>query len=275
MSDELLIPANYYQHFDADFNREVPEEAFGGWKKDVLPISRRHTAVAVMHAWDAGTREQFPGWYRVVPYLPRSQAIVKTVFPPLLAAVRASDLTLFHIVGGGNYYKRLPGYKRAARLAGPRPRHTRQVETDPILEELKRFRQAHGFPGLHNEDDIKRGFERLDFPPEARPLDTEGVAENGRQLFALCRDKGVNHLIYAGFAINWCLLLSPGGMAEMQGYGILCSALRQATTAVENGATARFELNKETALWRVSLAFGLVFDVDDFITALGGAEKPA
>jgi hypothetical protein len=268
MDGAIMVPAHYYQHFDADFEREAPEEGFGGWRKKVLPISGKHTAVVSMHAWDAGTREQFPGWYRVVPYLPRSQAICEKVFPPLLEAVRGSDLPLFHVVGGGDYYKNLPGYKHAVELAGSEPPKAEQAQEDPIREDLSKFRTANAFPGTHNEKDIKRGFDHLDFPPQAKPRDNEGVAENGRQLFALCKEKGINHLIYCGFAINWCLLLSPGGMAEMQQYGVMCSALRQATTAVENGATARFELCKEIALWRVSLAFGLVFDVDDFVAAL-------
>ncbi|MDF2670404.1 MAG: hypothetical protein K0R67_2710, partial [Paenibacillus sp.] len=87
-------------------------------------------------------------------------------------------------------------------------------------------------------------------------------------LFALCKEHGINHLIYTGFAINWCLLLSPGGMADMTKHGIICSAIRQAVTAVENKETARQELNKEQALWRVALAFGFVYDVDDFVQAV-------
>ncbi len=85
----------------------------------------------------------------------------------------------------------------------------------------------------------------------------------------------MNHLLYAGFAINWCLLLSPGGMAEMQRYGLMCSAFRDAVTAVENRETARTELCKEIALWRVALAFGFVFTTTDFIAALAqrGAAK--
>ncbi len=272
MDDAILLPAHYYQHFDADFEREVPEEGFGGWKKKTLPISRAHTAVVCMHAWNAGKREEFPGWYRAVPYIPRSQFICENVFPELLKAVRASSLPLFHVVGGGvDYYKSLPGYKHAVELAGPEPTKLEHAQRDPILEQLSAFRDANGFPGTHNNDDIKRGFERLGFAPQAQPLENEGIAENGHQLAALCREKRINHLIYCGFAINWCLLVSPGGMAEMQRYGIMCSALRQATTAVENGATARFELCKEIGLWRVSLAFGFVFDVDDFVAALKGA----
>ena len=264
----LKIPAWYYQHHDADFDRDVPEEGFGGWKTAELEIARPHTAVVSLHAWDMGTFEEYPGWWRVVPWVTRARKILREVYPALLNAVRTSGLPLFHVVGGGDYYGHLPGYKRAVELAGPEPEPFDTVESDPVRDRLYAFRNEHAYTGLHNAGDIKRGFERLDFPDEARPRDGEGIAENGRQLFALCKEHGVNHLIYCGFALNWCLLLSPGGMAEMQKHGLMCSALRQATTAVENKETARRELCKEAALWRVSLAFGLVFDVDDFIAAL-------
>jgi len=78
----------------------------------------------------------------------------------------------------------------------------------------------------------------------------------------------VNHLVYAGFAINWCLLMSSGGMVDMTRHGVLCSALRQAVTAVENKESARGEQHKEEALWRVAVGFGFIFDVHDFMTAL-------
>jgi hypothetical protein len=71
-----------------------------------------------------------------------------------------------------------------------------------------------------------------------------------------------------GFAVNWCLLMSPGGMLDMSRRGYLCSVVRQATTAVENGQTARQETCKELALWRVAVAFGFVFDATDLIEAL-------
>jgi len=268
MSEPLVIPAHYYQHFDADYALDVPEEGFGGWKKAALEFSPEHTAVVVMHAWDCGTREEFPGWHRVVPYIPRANAICKDVFPRLLAAVRASELTLLHVAGGGKYHEKCPGYQRAFEMAGPEPETKEKISPDPIRTSLDAFRREHTFPGLHNVADIERGFERVDFPEEVRPRDDEGVAINGRQLFALCKKRGINHLVYSGFAINWCLLLSPGGMAEMQKYGMMCSALRQATTAVENKETAPTELAKEIGLWRVALSFGFVFDVDDFVAAL-------
>ncbi len=262
------LTAHYYQQFDADFTLDVPGEGYGGWKQAQVELSAAHTAVVVMHAWDTGTRQEFPGWHRAVEYIPRSVEISRTVFPGLLGAVRRSSLPLFHVVGGGDYYHQCPGYQRAKALAGPSPGPLPRVESDPVLEALKAFRSQHVFVGAQNRADVERGFKALDFLSEARPLDHEGVAEDGHQLFALCKEAGVNHLIYAGFAINWCLLLSPGGMADMSWRGVMCSALRQAVTAVENKETARQELAKELGLWRVALAYGFVFDVDTLVGAL-------
>ena len=141
-------------------------------------------------------------------------------------------------------------------------------ETLKTLVTLQRFRAERVFVGTHNRADVDEGFRRLDFPLQAKPVGEEGIAENGHQLAALCRERGINHLIYMGFAINWCVLLSPGGMADMSGRGVMCSAIRQAVTAVENRETAREEICKNLGLWRVSLAFGFVFDVEDVLTIL-------
>ncbi len=270
----MRIRAHYYQQFDADYELDVPAEGYGGWKTAELEINPQRSAVVLMHAWDCGTVQEYPGWYRSVECLPRANRIMQTVFPPLLAAVRASALRLFHVVGGADYYQEYPGYKRAVRLAGPDPPPPERIESDPVLEELREFKDTCSRQGPGNRPDIRRGFANMkDFPPPARPQGREGIAADARQLFALCREAQVNHLIYAGFAINWCLLLSPGGMADMSQRGLMCSALRQAVTAVENKETARGELCKEIALWRVALAFGFVFDVDDFLPALAEAGR--
>jgi hypothetical protein len=262
------LRAEYYQQFDADFSRDVPAEGFGGWKSAEIEIDPARTALVVMHAWDTGTREQYPGWHRCVDYLPRADAIVRDVFPSLLAAVRRSPMRLFHVVSGDSYAKSYPGYQRAVALAGPEPAPPEAIASDPALERLRRFREHHVSVGERNHPDVARGFARLGFARGSEPVGDEGVAKDAHQLFALCRDAGVNHLVYAGFAINWCLLLSPGGMADMKKHGVMCSALRQAVTAVENKESARAEREKASALWRVALAFGFVFDVEEFVAAL-------
>ncbi|MDD5677899.1 MAG: isochorismatase family protein [Kiritimatiellae bacterium] len=264
---KIRLTVDYYRHFDADFARAVPAEGYGGWQKTEIELDLAHTAVVIMHAWDTGTREQYPGWYRCVEYLPRAQEILRKVFPPLVAAVRRSGMPFYHVVAKGKYYRQYPGFQRALRLAGPES-VPEQAKTDPALESLRSFRSEHVFVGRRNQDDVKAGFSRLDFPPEARPEGEEGIAENAAQLFALCKADGVNHLVYAGFAVNWCLLMSSGGMLDMSRHGIMCSVIRQAVTAVENKESARLESHKEEALWRIALAFGFVFDLADLIAVL-------
>jgi hypothetical protein len=264
----MNVRAHYYQQFDADLSRDVPAENFGGWRDAEVEVAPKHTALVVMHAWDCGLPDQFPGWRRAVEYYPRARAILTDVFPRLLSAVRASPMTVFHVVGGGrDYYSHLPGYRRALRLAGAGEELPR-VKSDPVYERLEKFRADQVFVGERNRADVDAGFAQLDFAPEAMPAGDEGIAENGAQLAALCHAHEVNHLVYVGFAINWCLLMSPGGMVDMRRYGCLCSTIREAVTAVENRETAREEREKQQALWRVALEFGFVFELENFVQAV-------
>lgn len=273
MTTPLRLRADYYQQFDADVSLDVPAEGYGGWKSQVLDFDFDRTALVTMHAWDCGTREQYPGWHRAVEYIPRAQAIARDVIAPLLAAVRQAGMTRYHVIAGGHHNKKQwPGYQRATLLATelgfaqPGPRRI-DIE-DPTMAALNTFRGKNVFVGEHNIDDCNRGMKKLDFDPHVRPQGDEGVAEDADQLAALCQADGITHLVYVGFAINWCLLMSPGSMLDMSRRGLMCSTIRQGVTAVENKETARTELNKQAALWRVALAFGFVFDVHDFTAAI-------
>jgi nicotinamidase-related amidase len=270
----MKVPASYYQQFDADYSLDIPGEGYGGWKKSDIKIAPEHTALVVMHAWDCGKQKDYPGWYRAVEYIPRAHKICKEVFPRLLSSVRQAGMPVFHVVGGGDYYKDFPGYKYALSLVGPED-PPEQIGKDPVREQLDTFRQENVFVGKHNQKDVNRGFANLDFPEPARPLDSEPVAATGGQLFAICKDKGINHLIFAGFTVNGCLLVSPGGMVDMSRHGILCSTIPQAVTAIENRESARTESNKQTALWRIGLCYGFVFDLDDFLSAIHTMKGPS
>lgn len=264
----MRLPAQLYRQYDADPSRDFPAEAYGGWHTVDVDLEAERTALVVMHAWDCGAPGEYPGWRRAVEYQPRAENILSNVFPRLLRAVRRSPLRLYHIVGGNrDYYSHLPGYGRAFTLAGPAQRPPR-VTVDDSHQTLQELRSRLGSPGTHNHADIAAGLGRLDFAPQAHPAGDEGVARDADQLGALCRADGVNHLVYVGFAINWCLLMSPGGMIDMSRRGCICSTIAEAVTAVENRETARMELEKQQALWRVALEFGFVFHLEDFIAAL-------
>ncbi len=265
--DKISLPASYYRQHGADYSLDVPAKGYGGWAETLLTIDPKKTAVIVMHAWDVGSREKNPAPYDACEYVPRSIEISKNIYPSLLAAVRSSDMKLYHVVGGGDYYKKYPGYERAVSMAEPEIVLERAKE-DEVLRQMRRFHSENVFPGIKNFKGYEQLGKEIDFLPEARPQGDEGIAESSNQLFALCKEDGVNHLLYTGFAINVCLLFSPGGMVDMSRRGIMCSVLKEAVTAVENRETAKDEVCKELSMWQTSVLFGFVFSTKDLIRAL-------
>lgn len=261
----IRLQAGYYRQFDADLSLDVPAEAFGGWTSIPVELPLAQTALVSMHAWQFGPPEEFPGLYRHVEYMDRAAMIMQDVYPPILAAARSAGMPVIHVAAGGDYFKSLPGYLETVKLAGAEPDKPPGAEPHPALSRLREIRARQG---QHNSADITAGHKTVDFPPQAQPLEGEPIAQTAHQLNAVCRQRGVSHLIYVGVAINWCLLMSPAGMLDMKRLGYLCSAIRQGTTAVENKETAREQQCKEIALWRVALAFGFVFNDNDFVAAL-------
>lgn len=262
---DVMIPSWYYQQFDADFNLELPGEGYGGWKQASLPIDTDKTALVVMHAWDAGSRAEYPGWHRAVEYIPRSYEIADGILKDLLACARAHGFKIYHVVGDGTYYKQMPGYQYAAGLAGEASPKLPQISPDATQQQRNAFKSTESFPGRDNQADVDRGFGKIGFIPSVMPSGTEPIVKNAEQLFAVAAADGVNHLIYSGFAINYCLQYSPAGMLDMGRRGFTCSAIRQATTAVERKESVRHEDHKAYALWLTAMMFGFVYDADDIL----------
>lgn len=264
----IKIPTCFYRQCDADYRLSVPAEGYGGWDKAELDFDTERSAIVVMHACDCGTYEEAPGWYRAVEYIPRATAIARGVFPRLLNAVRSSGIKVFHVAFPGRYYQELPGYKKAIKLTGYVNKENIEIQKNPVIKKLLEFKSENVFPGISNIADISKNAGKADFFTEAMPLDDEGIAENDVQLLALCKEYGINHLIYIGFAIDGCLLLAPGGMLDMSRKGMLCSTIREAVTAIENKETAAYEICKDVALWRVAVMMGFVYDMDGFIGSI-------
>lgn len=265
----VKLPAWIYQQFDADYALPVPGEGYGGWKSVDVEMDLARTALVSMHAWGGSVMGQFPGLDRCVEYRPRSFEIMRTQFPPLLRAAREAPLTVIHVVGGGPYYRKYPGFQKTLALMSPSaaPIPASGAPEDPLIQKLVALKSELSFVGAHNAADAAAARQVVDFGAGAEPVGDEYIAEDSAQLHAVCRHLGISHLIYIGFAINWCILLSPGGMADMSRKGYFCSAVRQAVTAVENKESARTEAHKEEGLWRTALAFGLVFDAEALIAA--------
>lgn len=269
----LKLETHIYRDFPADFRRDVPAEGYGGWTTLPVELPLAETALVSMHAWDCGSPARRKALYQAEEYHSRAKPILENVFPPLLAAARKAGMTVLHVVGGGDYYKELPEYKRAVKLAGADPEFTGEAPHSGANIRFRQLKALHASPGPRNRKAAASGKLRLDFAPQARPLPGEGIAENAAQLSALCRERGASHLVYIGFALNWCLLTSAGGMRDMARRWYFCSVIHDATTGLENKESARREAHKEEGLWRVSTGFGFIFDSIPFIAALKACGK--
>jgi len=256
-----MVNAWTYSQFDADYTLPYPGEGMGGWNKMKIPVDPAHTAIVVMHAWDVGgTIEEIPGLYRMCEEIPRTYQILRERFPGFLEKVRASGLHLIHV---GSHSEKsieeLPGYQRVKTKWGVGPSQER-ICSDPVLDELNAIHHNNVFYGS-NLDDYRKSLKKRDFA--IMPLPDEDVVCTSHQLFSLCKARGISHLIYTGFCINACLMLSPCGWVDMTRHGLICSIVRELTTAVENKESCRTQAHKEIGLWTFALDAGFVFEQKD------------
>lgn len=272
----LELRGEYYRHYPVDFSRGMlGAQGFLGWGESVpIRVPVEETALISMHIWNVGfDRElQFTPSGPAGPVMEmlewavRSIPITRTVVPEVLGAARAAGVPVVHVASDESYARKYPGYKRAQALAGPEPARgpgaVRPTQEEHPDAEKQRLLFGPRFP-----EAVQWYSSRLDFPEPARPVRDEYVTTTTHQLNAVLRHLGVWHLIYMGFALNWCLWFSPGGMVDMARLGYRCSCLKEAVTAVENKESVAGELHKQEALWRTSLMFGYVHSAQDFIAA--------
>ena len=277
---QIEVPTWYYGHFGADYSLDVPAEGFGGWQKTELPLCPAHTALCVMHAWDNPDQNLYPGIYSAVEYLPRAAEIYKERMPAILKAFRDAGIRVIH-VESGEYVHKYEAYKKTQELIREQLDECRKARQyamagpahEPVFDALRKFRGIKVHPGTENNKDIDGAQKVRDIHPSVKPLPGEYMVRESDELQAVCALHDINHLIYVGFAINCCILMSPCGMIDMSRRGYLCSTVKEVTTAVENDFSAREELAKQLALWNTALFFGFVYEQADLEKALLNVKK--
>ena len=104
-----------------------------------------------------------------------------------------------------------------------------------------------------------------------KPRIGDCIVGTGAELQELCFDKRILHLIYVGFAANWCVLFRDYGVREMSLLNYNVIILRDCTTAIENAYTAerkdmtKFAILEAEEVFRIATASST-----DFIRASKG-----
>jgi nicotinamidase-related amidase len=81
------------------------------------------------------------------------------------------------------------------------------------------------------------------------------------------------HLIYAGFATNWCILNRDYGMRSMARYGYNLILLREATMGVEYPDTVDECFATELAIREVETQLGFSASNAHYLTACNAARR--
>jgi nicotinamidase-related amidase len=87
------------------------------------------------------------------------------------------------------------------------------------------------------------------------------------QLDRLLRRRGVENLIYCGFATDMCVLRAPGGVEPMAGYGYRLYLLRDATVGVELPDTFEERLATRWGIRYFETHYGQTLTTPDLIAA--------
>ena len=227
----VKVPANIYVQQSADYSLPHPGQGYTGWQKIDIPVNPEKTAIIVMHAWYIPPFEECPGQYRMCEYIPRADKIMEEKMPAFLDAARKAGIRIIHVGSlSEKSLSALPGYRRVCEKY---PEYLfPRIEHDEETKALWDFHWSYAHCNAENAPGFAVAGKERDF--KIRPLDSEDVVCTTNQLFGLCCEYGITHLIYTGFCINWCLTYSPCGLIDMNRHGIMCSAVGDLVTAVEN-----------------------------------------
>jgi nicotinamidase-related amidase len=272
MSRRISVPWHMYRHYPADFSKWAESgSGFHGWASDVRDLDLEKCCLAMMHFPDTGLSSDTewgpdspnPSALGTVEWVPRTMDVMTFRMPRLIEAAREAGLVVAHVGVSGAFHKSGEIWEACELEAGEAP----QEDADAV---------ASGWQAQHRRDvfDLPRP-QPEDVPPHSfslpeifKPAGTDIIAEHAWQLHRLLKNRGIDHILYTGWALNWCLWFSPCGMSDMSRKGYMCSAIRGGCVAIENKESAVGEGNLEYALWKTSTMFGYVFELHELTNAL-------
>lgn len=247
-------------HLKARYYRALPVDA-PGYEEEILELPLERTALVGMHCWNIGCPDGPPvnadfcvgmGWPQATEEAGR---IMREVIRPAMDAAREAGLPVCH------------------------------VECDWMDEQYpqvasRRRRDQEGFPEGRPGEMLARahGRDYLTRSPLAQmrraevvsPIGDEPLVFYTDQLDEYLRERGIENLIYAGFATDMCVLGAAGGARPMLGLGHRCILMRDGTVGVETPETFPERLATRHGIHRFEWQVGHSTTSADFATALSG-----
>lgn len=219
-----------------------------------LPLAQ--TALVLVDMWNDHFNDS---------WLERAAHLTGAAVVPVLEAARAAALKIIHAPSP----EVAAGFPQLERHQPPLPEPVPQwppADFRARQGDYAAFRgPRHQPPGIGPHWNPRQ--DRLGMSPAIEVRDDDVVIATGQQLHDYLHECGILHLVYAGFATNWCILHRDYGMRAMARKGYNLILLRDATTGVEFPDTLDALFVTEVAVREVEQQLGFSASNEDFFAA--------
>lgn len=254
----LRLPCRYYRVFT---DEDVPclERNFHYVYRE-LPIPVDQAALVLVDVWSTHYVES---WVR------RAREITQTKIVPVLQAARKIGMTVIHAPGPYIVERRYKDAPRPAQLSCP----SNTPDWPPsAFRDLYRYGGGeYAAFGRNREPRLQAAYEHyeteLDIAEEARPLPNELIIYTGQQMHEILAEREILHLIYVGYATNWCILGRDYGVIAMSRMGYNIILVRDATAGLEFHDTYETMAATEMAIRDIEVKSGWTTTTESFLEA--------
>ncbi len=260
MADSATIletPARYYRVY-TDEETSCDEENFHFVERQ-LPLPVAQTALVLVDVWAT---------HYIDSWLKRAAEITAEKIVPLTDALRAAGVTIIHAPSPFVVERQHP---ESMPSAAESPISASGDLWPPAnFRGLYRSGEFSAF-GRDQESRLTDAHARyeteLKISPLMQPQSGDVIIATGDQLHQVLRSRQILHLLYAGFATNWCVIGRDYGMIAMQGRGYNNVLVRDATTGVEFHDSVTDLTATQITIREIETKYGWSTTVEDLIQA--------
>ena len=244
--------------------RPIPLDA-AGYETEPLALDPHKTALVAMHCWNIGCADGPPidGNYFVgmgsLESFREAERIMQECIRPAMDAARQAGVLVCHVESELIARRHPEALEDADAPATP-------DEGPPVVAGWRKRMEDR----FHGKDyPTQSPLVGMDRAQIVFPLPGEPFVHQTGQLDRALRRRGIENLIYAGFATDMCVLRAPGGIEPMAPREYRIFLMRDATIGVECPDTFAERIATRWAIRYFETHYGDTITFDDFINACG------
>ena len=249
------------------YYRTVPLDR-AGYESAGVELDPGRTALVVLHCWDIGCEggPDIENDYSVGmgsrECFREAERIMRDAIRPAMDAARRAGVLVCHVEHPNIWAKHTDCVDELDPPA-PNPSYT----PGPVVVGWREGITARS----HGKDYASRSpYARMDRARVVAAEAGEPFVKETNQFDRVLRRRGIENLIYTGFATDMCVLTAPGGIGMMAGFGYRLFLVRDATLGVELPDTFPERIATRWAIRFMETHYGDTCTSNDFIGACDG-----